>query len=149
MAGNNPFGLRPVCSMRGGNWTDSVREYYISSTTANGATTGYATSVFTGDPVVFNRLQTAATIRDTIGTIARYTPGYADAAPSTFGDTPVVGVFMGCEYYDANVNSVNNPVRSKHWPWPPANLWLACLSCPWQAPPKALKTISSASGLGS
>lgn len=112
---NAPQGLQPISSVTGGSWTQKVTEYHISTTTANGITTGYATSIFTGDPVVFNTANTAATFVNTSGTIALYNPTYADAAPSTFAQAPILGVFMGCEYLTPNLG-VNNLVKSPYWP---------------------------------
>jgi hypothetical protein len=114
---NAPFGLRPLSSITGGSWTEKVNEYYISSTTANGITTGYANSIFTGDPVVFNTANSNAnaTFINTVGTIALYSPVYADAAPSTFSVCPILGVFVGCEYL-STVTGTNNLIKSAYWP---------------------------------
>lgn len=117
---NAPFGLRPISSITGGSWTEKVNEYYISSTTANGITTGYANPIFTGDPVVFNTANTAPVngvggYLVTAGTIAVYSPRYTDNAPSTFAAAPILGVFMGCEYY-STVTGTNNLIKSPYWP---------------------------------
>jgi len=114
---NAPFGLRPISSITGGSWTEKVNEYYISSTNANGVTTGYANSIFTGDPVVFNTSRSNANnaFTATAGTIAVYNPTYADAAPSTFAVAPILGVFMGCEYL-STITATNNLIKSPYWP---------------------------------
>lgn len=112
---NAPQGLQPISSVTGGSWTQKLTTYYISSTTAGGITTGYGTSIFSGDPVVFNTSNAGATFDDVSGTIARYAPTYADAAPSTFAVAPILGVFMGCEYFTPNLG-VNNLVKSPYWP---------------------------------
>lgn len=71
---NAPFGLQPRFSLTGGTWNDQGREYPLAS--------GYATSLFMGDPVYY-----AAN-----GTIVR----------ATAGDTnPILGVFNGVKYIDA------------------------------------------------
>lgn len=112
---NAPQGLQPISTVTGGSWTQKLSVYYISSTTANGATTGYANSIYTGDPVVFNTANAGATFVNTAGTIALYNPTYTDAAPSTFAQAPILGVFMGCEYLTPNLG-VNNLVKSPYWP---------------------------------
>jgi hypothetical protein len=112
---NAPQGLQPISSVTGGSWTQKLSVYYISSTTANGATTGYATSLFSGDPVVFNTANGGANYVNTSGTIALYNPTYADNAPSTFAHAPILGVFMGCEYLTPNLGT-NNLIKSPYWP---------------------------------
>lgn len=111
---NAPFGLKPLMSINGGSWTEKVNEYSIYAS-ADGATT-YATSIFTGDPVVWGTSMGATpAVNGAVGSIARYNPTFADATPSTFSVTPIVGVFMGCEYLSA----VNGPLKyqtSAFWP---------------------------------
>lgn len=102
---NAPFGLRPVSSINGGAWTEKTTEYYIYTDPAAG-TGSYATSIYTGDPVVFN--PTGANY----GTIAVYLPVYTDAEPSTFSALPILGVFQGCEYTDTTARLVKSPF----WP---------------------------------
>jgi hypothetical protein len=82
---NAPFGLQPRQYLDGTPWSGQTSEYQIAS--------GYNTSLFTGDPVYY-----AAN-----GTIVRATAGDAN---------PILGVFFGCKYFDAN----NNPVNSPYWP---------------------------------
>jgi len=101
---NAPFGLRPLSSIDGGSWTEKTNEYFIYADAAG--TTTYETSIFNGDPVVFNPINAQA------GTIARYLPNYADGTPSTFSDLPIVGVFQSCEY----TNTTGNLVLSPYWP---------------------------------
>lgn len=65
------FGLRPVKTLSGQVWDGATGKYTIS--------TGYATSLFTGDAVTLS----------------------ADGTIIAAGTSPVLGVFMGCEYVDA------------------------------------------------
>lgn len=108
---NAPFGLRPLSSISGGSWTEKVNEYYIFAST-DGLTT-YGTSIFTGDLVVLS-----ASLA-TVNTIQLYLPTYTQnnsGTANTFAQTtPVLGVFMGCEYL-SNVNGVNNLIKSAFWP---------------------------------
>lgn len=101
---NAPFGLRPLSSIDGGSWTEKTNEYFIYADAAG--TTTYGTSIFSGDPVVFNPSN------DQAGTIARYLPAYANGTPSTFSTLPIVGVFQSCEY----TNTTGNLVLSPYWP---------------------------------
>jgi hypothetical protein len=105
---NAPFGLRPFSSISGGSWTEKTNEYYIYAS-ANGLIT-YGTSIFTGDPVIYN--PDLATTLTTAPTIARYPIDTATVANEV---TPVVGVFMGCEYL-SNVTGTNNLIKSPYWP---------------------------------
>lgn len=67
------FGLRPVRTLSGTPFNDGMTgEYTIS--------TGYTTSLFTGDAVTLS----------------------ADGTIIAAGTAPIVGVFMGCEYVDAS-----------------------------------------------
>jgi hypothetical protein len=109
---NAPQGLQPISSVAAGSYTQKMGPYFISSTTTAGVTTGYGTSIFTGDPVVFNTLNTAATFSDTSGTIALYNPTYADGTPSTFAQAPILGVFAGCRY----IAPTGELKESKYWP---------------------------------
>lgn len=102
---NAPFGLRPLSSINGGSWTEKTNDYYIYAD-ANGANS-YALSIFTGDPVIFNPV--AATTLVGAPTIARYPIDNATVANEV---TPVLGVFVGCEYYTIN----NTLVKSPFWP---------------------------------
>jgi len=105
---NAPFGLRPVSSISGGAWTEKTNEYFIFAS-PDGATT-YATSIFTGDPVIWNTA--AATTISAIPTIARYPTDIATVANEV---TPVLGVFVGCEYM-STVTGTNNLIKSPYWP---------------------------------
>ena len=80
---NAPFGLRPIQHLDGSPWNGGLQNLSISS--------GYATTIGYGDPVT--------TLSD--GTIGR---GVSAG--------PLLGVFMGCQYYDSNRNLIN----SKYWP---------------------------------
>src|SRR5271156_5455699 len=104
---NAPFGLRPISSINGGSWTEKVNEYYIYAS-ADGATT-YASSIYTGDPVVWNPTLANA------GTIAVYLPDRTVATPGTYSALPILGVFMGCEYL-STVTGTNNLIKSAYWP---------------------------------
>ena len=101
---NAPFGLRPLSSINGGSWTEKTNQYYIS-TSADGATT-YNTSLFTGDPVIWN----SVAANQGGGTIARCTfntDGNNDA-----NTVSVLGVFAGCEY----TLPTGVLVKSAYWP---------------------------------
>lgn len=99
---NAPFGLRPLQSINGGSWTEKTNEYYIYADAAG--TTTYATSLFTGDPVIWNPAAAQA------GTLAVYpSPNLTAADPST---APILGVFMGCEFFD----TLNRLTKSAFWP---------------------------------
>lgn len=105
---NAPFGLRPVASINGGSWTEKTNQYYIYASD-DGATT-YTSSIFTGDPVVFNTKSTTGSAQ--FGTISVYSPNFTDGTPSTFSTTPILGVFQGCEYTD----TTGKLVQSAYWP---------------------------------
>lgn len=98
---NAPFGLRPLASISGGNWTEKTNEYLIYAS-ADGLTT-YGTSIFTGDPVVFNPLLANA------GTVAVYLPARTVATPGTYSVLPLLGVFQGCEYTLPNGTLIKSP----------------------------------------
>ncbi|CAB4124210.1 hypothetical protein UFOVP51_74 [uncultured Caudovirales phage] len=102
---NAPFGLRPFSSISGGSWTEKTNEYFIYAS-ADGTAT-YPIAVFTGDPVIYSA--TAATTITTAPTIIRYP---IDTATVVNEITPVVGVFMGCEYILPNGTLVKSP----YWP---------------------------------
>lgn len=104
---NAPFGLRPLSSISGGSWTEKTNEYYIAAT-ADGVTT-YGTSIFTGDPVIWN----TAIANQGGGTIARY--GFNTDGNAGTNTTSVLGVFMGCEYISV-VNGANTLIKSAYWP---------------------------------
>lgn len=111
---NAPFGLRPISSISGGSWTEKVNEYYIYAS-SDGATT-YNTSIFTGDPVVFTPTVANITGNPSVGGfITRYLPNFADNTPSTFSTFPLLGVFVGCEYFSTNT-ATNNLIKSPYWP---------------------------------
>ncbi len=78
---NAPQGLSPVNYLGGATWNNQYTEYDIAS--------GYATSLFTNDPVTF---------------LADGTIGIAVAGG------PTAGVFAGVKYYDALGNFQNLPV---------------------------------------
>jgi hypothetical protein len=102
---NAPFGLRAVSSISGGSWTEKTNEYYIHAS-ADGTTT-YATSLFTGDPVIWNPAQ--ATTISGVATIAMYPIDNATVANEV---TPVLGVFQSCEYTD----TTGKLILSSYWP---------------------------------
>lgn len=77
---NAPYGLKPVMTLTGAPWTESIRTYRIAS--------AYATSIFTGDPV-------SPLNNGTIGI------GVAGATS--------LGIFNGCQYTAANGQLVNSP----------------------------------------
>ena len=88
---NAPQGLRPNRLLSGATFNDALNEFPIAS--------GYATAIFTGDPVV--------QLAD--GTIGRATAGDAN---------PIMGVLDGVQYTDAT----GNKVYSKYWPAATATL---------------------------
>lgn len=98
---NAPFGLRPLQSITGGSWTEKTNVYSIYAD-PTGQTT-YKNSLFTGDPVVWSK-----TANQT-GTIMAF-PVTASSGDAPV--TPVLGVFMGCEYFDSR----NQLVKSPYWP---------------------------------
>jgi len=113
---NAPFGLRPICSVHGGSWTEKTNKYEIYAS-ADGTTT-YSGSIFTGDPVMRGTSLGGTAAAGDINTIVRWNPVFADNAPSTWNaDTalPILGVFTGCEYFSSNI-STNNLVQSPYWP---------------------------------
>lgn len=80
-----PQGLQPYCTTTGATWNQATSQYLIAG--------GYATAIFSGDPVV--------QLGD--GTI-----GLANPVTG-----PYLGVFWGCEYVDAATKLI---VNSKYWP---------------------------------
>lgn len=104
---NAPFGLRPLSSISGGSWTEKVNEYYIAAS-ADGTNT-YGTSIFTGDPVIWNPVAA----NQGSGTVARY--GFNQDGNNAGNTVSVLGVFMGCEYISV-VNGVNSLIKSAYWP---------------------------------
>ena len=103
---NAPFGLRPVSSINGGSWTEKTNEYFITAS-ADGTDT-LTHSIFTGDPIKFNKSKEA----HHLGTIDRYNPGFSSNTPSTFSIEEILGVFQGCEYY----NTSGQLIKSPFWP---------------------------------
>lgn len=77
---NAPYGLKPVMTLTGAPWTESIRTYRIAS--------AYPTSIFQGDPVI--------PLND--GTI-----GIGVAGSVT------LGIFNGCQYYAANGQFIDSP----------------------------------------
>ena len=109
---NAPFGLRPLQSITGGSWTEKTNVYTIYSNPTTGDS--LAGSIFTGDPVIFDPAW--ADYQNPIpageGLIAPYAPTYTAASPATYSAVPLLGVFMGCEYFDSQ-NRLN---KSPYWP---------------------------------
>lgn len=101
---NAPFGLRPLSSINGGSWTEKTNTYYISAPEDGIAT--YATSIFTGDPVIWN----IAIGNQGGGTIARY--GFNTDGNNGGNARSIVGVFMGCEY----TLPTGILVKASYWP---------------------------------
>jgi len=86
---NAAQGLQPRRYLNGSPWNNATNTYNIA--------TGYATSIFTGDPVDFDSGNTGNII----------------IAPLTTGTgAPVLGVFQGCKYFDTNANFIFSP----YWP---------------------------------
>lgn len=92
---NNPFGFRQFGQREGSAPTGGMETRRVSS--------GYTCPIFTGDLV-----------EQSSGTA-----GYIISAGSTAGGavnaitTTVYGIFLGCEYYNSNVNRVT---FSSYWP---------------------------------
>lgn len=76
-----PQGMQPFSHYNGATWNEQTQNYRIAS--------GYAANIFKGDPVVLR----PGGVPPAGGTIERYA---AAGAPR------MLGVFWGCEYYDAN-----------------------------------------------
>jgi len=95
---NAPYGLRPYSSIQGGSWSQKENAYRLSTTT-DGLTT-YASSIFTGDPVIFNR----AAANNGGGTVAVYPTSTDGAAASQAFE--ILGVFQGCRYTDVTGESI-------------------------------------------
>jgi hypothetical protein len=105
---NAPYGLKPACSITGGAWTEKTNVYYIATKAGGDAT--YATPIFTGDPVIWNRVLQLGGEDVGSGTIARY--GFNNDGNNAGNAVPVLGVFWGCEYTLAT----GELVKSKYWP---------------------------------
>lgn len=103
---NSPFGLVPLGSLAGGAWSEKTNKYYI--TCANDGTRTLATPILQGDLVIYNVTAAGAPIH---GTIQAYNPTNADATDAQ-NATPVIGVFVKCEYYDTN----SNFICTNKWP---------------------------------
>lgn len=102
---NAPFGLKPLNSTA---QTERLSTYYIPAS-ADGATT-YNANIFTGDLVVFNK--TNASAGSGMNMIQVYvTNPDANGAGSSTAD-PVLGVFAGCKY----TNAQGTRVESGYWP---------------------------------
>ena len=110
---NAPFGLRPIATVHGGDWSQNIKEYAIYSNPAGTQT--YGTSLYRGDPVMWGTsLAGTPTVNGGVGTIAQYNPGFTDGTPSTFSTAPMLGVFMGCSYQSPNQSITN--AFSSYWP---------------------------------
>lgn len=82
---NAPFGLQPRRYLNGAPWNNATNTYNIA--------TGYATTIYTGDPV--------------------YLASGTGLIQAAAGDAnPCIGVFQGCKYYDTNGNFIFSP----YWP---------------------------------
>lgn len=107
---NAPFGLRPLMSINGGSWTEKLNTYYIACDTTGTLT--YEVSIFTGDPVIWN--PTIASPANGGGTIAAYP--YNTDGTNAGNTTPILGVFMGCEYILPSGTVINTLGKSAYWP---------------------------------
>lgn len=101
---NAPIGVRPLTAISGGGWTQKTRPYNIPAL-PTGLTT-YATSLFRGDPVVWNPTLAIGGSNVAGGTISRYA---YDNAVMVNNVGAVIGSFCGCEYYDVNGNFIFSP----------------------------------------
>jgi hypothetical protein len=77
---NAPFGLQPRYMSTGATWNGQTNDYLIAS--------GYATGIFTGDPVTL---------------LADGTIGIGVAGSG------IIGIFTGCKYVDSSGNYVFSP----------------------------------------
>lgn len=111
---NAPFGLRPISSILGVCWTEKTNEYYIYA--SNDGTDTYTDPIFTGDPVVWGTSIIASpSDNGGIGTIAIYNPNFVNQVDSIFSGVPILGVFVGCEYF-STITGTNNLIKSAYWP---------------------------------
>lgn len=86
---NAPQGLVPCQTVTGAPWTASIRTYQIAS--------GYATSIFIGDPVL------------------PLTTGYISATTTNAASQKYLGVFLGCQY-TLSPAQTPTPVSQGYWP---------------------------------
>jgi len=108
---NAPFGLRPLYSMSGGDWSEKLTEYTIYA--SDNGTSTYSKSIYTGDPVIWGTsLGATAADNGKVQTIAVYPQTIPDSPANNYPEVPVLGVFMGCEY----ISSSGNLVKSPFWP---------------------------------
>lgn len=112
---NAPNGLRPVRKLDGSCWTGQMTSYPVAS--------GYATAMFTGDPVTV---------------LADGTLGIGAAGAA------IVGVFQGVEYIDAS----GNPVYSPNWVASTATLGAAPARAMVIDDPDVVFTIQEDNGAG-
>jgi len=103
---NAPFGLRPVSSISGGAWTEKTTQYFIWANPTAGSAS-YTSSIYAGDPVIWNTV-VGSTISG-VPTIGLYAVDNATIASEI---TPVLGVFVSCEYTLPNGTLVQSP----YWP---------------------------------
>ena len=89
---SSPYGLRPIRRADGMPYAGATTEYQIA--------TAYGTNIYTGSIVIM----TAA------GTIAISTASGADITTNNYGGNPMgaLGVFMGCEYVNAEGQLIHN-----------------------------------------
>ena len=91
---NGPYGLRPVNETGGLPFAGSTRMIPIAS--------GYATSLYFGDPVKFT----------SDGTLITSGLAYNSASAETGG---TLGIFLGCEYTPPS-GPIYGKLRSQYWP---------------------------------
>lgn len=83
---NAPLGFEPIGTITGSPWNGATRSFTIAN--------AYATSIFSGDP------------------IAMITDGTIGIATSASATNPILGVFQGCQY----VNAQGVIVNANYWP---------------------------------
>lgn len=99
-----PFGFRQYRHLEGNAPTMGFETFRIASSDAS--------LIFTGDPVVTQNSVTASTGSAGSG-YGRYITGSTNAGTTYGTSVAVLGIFMGCEYYNSNVGRT---VWSAWWP---------------------------------
>jgi hypothetical protein len=110
---NAPYGLMVVQSQIGNGGTQKLGKYNIYAS-ANGQNT-YAGNIFQGDLVRMSPALNDLATTFAAGTIGTIVAGYipvANAAATVVTGVPV-GIFVGCQFYDATTRVL---VNSDYWP---------------------------------
>ena len=110
---NAPYGLMVVQSQIGNGGTQKLGKYNIYAS-ANGQNT-YAGNIFQGDLVRMSPALNDLATTFAAGTIGTIVAGYipvTNAAATVVTGVPV-GIFVGCQFYDATTRVL---VNSDYWP---------------------------------